>query len=93
MNDNYVKNPRKLIATVARAMDWDKQHGVFGRPGTTSIPWLHKEPTTHEELAMALYEYLRSSGIIIHLEYHPEDVDIDMMMLANGIRKEAADEK
>lgn len=54
-----------LIKAVGMGMDFDRRHKVFGTPGTERISFLHKEPTTGEDTASAIYETLRASGVTL----------------------------
>jgi hypothetical protein len=44
-------------------------------------------------MALAVYEYMRIHGIMVTFEYDPHDVDTDMILLANKIRREAVGER
>ena len=91
-NDGQV-SARTLFKSVGKGMDSDVRNEVYGKPGTESIPYLHKKPTSNEEILLAAYEIMRSSGVTLKVEYHPEDFDLDMTCRAHGIRLEAQKEK
>lgn len=57
-----------LIKAVGAGLDFDKENRVFGRTGTERIPFLHKEPTTGEDAATAIYETLRASGVTLEAD-------------------------
>lgn len=86
-------NARTLFKSVGKGMDSDVRNEVYGRPGTEKIPYLHKKPTSNEEILLAAYEIMRSSGVTLKVEYYPEDFDIDMTFRAQEIRFEAQKEK
>lgn len=123
-----------LIKAVGAGLDFDKENRVFGRMGTERIPFLHKEPTTGEDAATAIYETLRASGVTLEANplsarrvfqqagaqiglspqvtyksfakkladavngkvdhtYDRRDVEIEKILLAREIRKEAQNDR
>ena len=90
--NNEPVSARTLFRSVGKGMDSDVKNQVYGRPGTETIPYLHKKPTSNEEILLAAYEIMRSSGITLHVEYNPAEFDLDMVQRAQRIRLEAQKE-
>ena len=74
------------LQKLGKAMDWDVKNNVHGKPGTETIPWLHKKPTSVEDTLVAAYSYMRGAGITVVATYDAEDVDIARMTTAGDIR-------
>lgn len=74
------------LQKLGKAMDWDVKNNVHGKPGTETIPWLHKKLTSVEDTLVAAYSYMRDAGITVVATYDAEDVDIARMTTAGDIR-------
>lgn len=83
---------RTLLVTIGEGMDYDEKHSIHGRPGTETIPYLHKKPTTNRDRLIAAYEMIRASGITLEINYDPHSVDVDQTLQARDIRLKAQKE-
>lgn len=81
-------NTREYLDVIGEAMDWDAEHDVYGKPGTATIPWLHKKPVTYKDTFKALVSYLDDAGVTVTLTYDHEEVNIGRMLRAANIRSD-----
>lgn len=90
---DFHESPIDLFAAIGRAIDLDHELDTYGRPGTANISYLHKKPSNNKEVLLCAYEMMRSAGINVILDYHPEEVETDKTLQAREIRLAAQKEK